>query len=310
VSTFINYFKTGNPAKQTIQVHGIICDPTGGRCHPEEDNTNPRHLEVIQATGGIVGSIRSDQSIQDTMYAIVDSVIASTGYRTLKPPIGASVRVSLQGVQDPARCAATDLPRSQTNGFDVDGVSQTLSFYGACRPAAAGMTQAAISYRYWVDRTTNRDGNPPPCAVDTGYYDANDPDFCKGKLTCNRQTNRCECPSDCGGGGAPGQVCNTSKDVCAFGCASDCGGTCGSFQACNTTTCSCQCVASATCAPGFKFDPNACSCVCDTAALNCGAAYQADANACACVCKTNCGGACPSNTVCNMNTCGCEPKMQ
>ena len=310
VSTFIDYFKTGNPAKQVIQLHGIICDPTGGRCHPEEDNTNPRHLEVIQATGGIVGSIRSDQSIQDTMYAIVDSVIASTGYRTLKPPIGASVRVSLQGVQDPARCAAADLPRSQTNGFDVDGVSQTLSFYGACRPAAAGTTQAAISYRYWVDRTTNRDGNPPPCSVDTGYYDANDPDFCKGKLTCNRQTNRCECPSDCGGGGAAGQVCNTSKDVCAFGCASDCGGTCGSFQACNTTTCSCQCVASATCAPGFKFDPNACGCVCDTAALNCGAAYQADANACACVCKTNCGGACPSNTVCNMNTCGCEPKMQ
>jgi hypothetical protein len=69
-------------------------------------------------------------------------------------------------------------------------------------------------------------------------------------------------------------------------------------------------VASATYAPGFKFDPSACGCVCDTAALNCGAAYQADANACACVCKDNCGGQCPGNTTCNKNTCVCEPKMQ
>jgi hypothetical protein len=309
VDWYVNYFKTGNPAKQLIQLHGIICDPNGGRCHEEEDNKIPRHLDVIQATGGVVGSISSAQSIQDTINAIVDSVIASTGYRTLKPPIGASVRVALEGVQDATKCSARDLPRSQTNGFDVDGVNQTLSFYGACRPASAGTTKAAISYRYWVDRTSNRDGNAPPCSTDTGYYDASDPDFCKGNLTCNRQTNRCECPSDCGGGGAPGQVCNTSKDVCALTCASDCGGTCGSFQACDMNTCSCQCVASATCAPGFKFDPSACGCVCDTAALHCGAAYQADANACACVCKENCGGACPSNMLCNMSTCGCEPKM-
>jgi hypothetical protein len=285
VDWYVNYFKTGNPANQLIQMHGIICDPNGGRCHPEEDNKLPRHLDVIQATGGVVGSISSPQSIQDTINAIVDSVIASTGYRTLKPPIGASVRVALEGVQDATRCSASDLPRSQTNGFDVDGVNQTLSFYGACRPVSAGTTKAAVSYRYWVDRTSSRDGSAPPCSTDTGYYDASDPDFCKANLTCNRQTNRCECPADCGGGGTPGQVCNTHRDVCAF----TCGGS--------------------TCAPGFKFDSSTCGCVCDTAALHCGDAYQADAKACACLCKENCGGACPANTLCNESTCGCEPKM-
>ncbi|WNG41858.1 VWA domain-containing protein [Archangium violaceum] len=308
VSTYIDYFKGTNPIGQLIQMHGIICDPAGGECYPSEPVHDPRHLDVIQATGGVVGSIRSTASIQNTINTIVDSVIASTGYRTLKPPIGASVRVAMESVQDPSRCTASDLPRSRTNGFDVDGVSRALSFYGACRPAVAGTTKAAVSYRYWSDLTLNKDGNPPPCSTDTGYYDPSDPDFCKGNLTCNRQTNRCECPSDCGGGGSPGEVCDSRKEVCDFTCTSDCGGTCGSFQMCNTSTCACQCVASATCAPGFKFDPAACACVCDTAALECGPTYQADANACACVCRDNCGS-CPDHTECNVSTCRCEPKL-
>jgi hypothetical protein len=308
VSTYIDYFKGANPTGGLIQMHGIICDPAGGDCYPGEPSANPRHLDVIQATGGIVGSIRSTTSIQGAINTIVDSVIASTGYRTLKPPIGASVRVALESVQNPAACSANDLPRSRTNGFDVDGISQALSFYGACRPASAGATKAAISYRYWSDLTPNKDGNPPPCSTDTGYYDPAAPDFCKGNLSCNRQTNRCECPSDCGGGGAPGEVCNTSRDVCDFTCTADCGGTCGSFQACNTSTCTCQCMASASCAPGYKFDPAACGCVCDTGALNCGSTYQPNAATCACVCKDNCGG-CGPGTACNQSLCRCEPKL-
>ncbi len=309
VSSYIDYFKGANPVGQLIQMHGIICDGAGGECYPGEPVDNPRHLDVIQATGGIVGTIRSTASIQNTINTIVDSVIASTGYRTLKPPIGASVRVALEAVQNPALCPPSDLPRSRTNGFDVDGVSQALAFYGACRPASAGSTKAAVSYRYWSDLTVNKDGNPPPCASDTAYHDPADPDFCKGRLACNRQTNVCECPSDCGGGGTPGAVCNTSKDVCAFTCAADCGSTCGSFQTCDAATCSCQCVQSATCAPGFRFDAAACGCVCDTAALQCGNTYQADTAACACVCKDNCGGACEAGTKCNMSTCACEVKL-
>jgi hypothetical protein len=306
---FITYFKSGNPTTKAIQMHGIICDPDdGGKCNSQEDHLIPVHKDAIQALGGIVGSIRTPVSIQTAINSIMDNVIGSSGYRTLKPPIGASVRVALAQVRDPANCKASDLPRSRTNGFDVDGRSRALSFYGACRPPDSG-SNGAVSYRYWSDLTTNTDGNKPPCSDDTGYYDSAAADFCKGKLVCNRQSNRCECPADCGGGGAPGQVCNTNRDVCSWSCGSDCAGACGSFETCNATTCACTCVQSATCSPGFKFDAAACGCVCDTGALNCGPNYQADANACACICKDNCGGNCPSGTQCNTSTCGCEPKL-
>jgi hypothetical protein len=280
VATFLNYFLSTNPSGQAIQVHGIICPPDGARCHSSEDNTNPRHYDIIRDTGGVYGGIRSTQSIQDTIATVVDSVISSAGYRTLKPPIGASVKVALEAVRDPASCPnRNDLPRSQQNGFDVDGLNRTLSLYGGCRPPDNGTTRAAVSYRYWTDLTHRPDGDPPPCSTDPAY-DPNDPDFCAGTLACNRQTNQCECTADCGG-------------------------TCGSYETCNTSTCTCQCVQSATCAPGFTFNPSTCGCVCDTAALNCGSTYQADSTLCACVCRPDCGG-CSGGAQCNPNTCVCE----
>ncbi|HYO56019.1 adventurous gliding motility lipoprotein CglD [Archangium sp.] len=153
VSMYINYFKGANPTGQLIPMHGIICDPAGGECYPGEPVHDSRHVEVIQATGGVMGSIRNSASIQNTINTIMDSAIASAGYRTLKPPIGASVRVAVESVQNPSLCNASDLPRSRVNGFDVDGTSRALSFYGACRPSVAGSTKAAISYRSWWGRT-------------------------------------------------------------------------------------------------------------------------------------------------------------
>ncbi|RKG83601.1 adventurous gliding motility lipoprotein CglD [Corallococcus terminator] len=297
---------TSNPTAQPIQVHGIICPPDGAPCYSGEDNKNPRHLDVIQATGGVSGSIRDNASITNTINAIVDSVIASVGYRTLKPPIGASLKVAVAEVADPALCPNIgDLPRSRTNGFDVDGINRTVSFYGACRPKTSGQTQAALSYRYWIDRSNEANGSPPPCSSDTQYYDPNDPDFCKSKLACNRVTDKCECPSDCGGTAPAGQVCNTDRAVCDFTCAPDCGGECGTFETCNTNSCSCSCVQSASCAAGYKFDNNACGCVCDTGALNCGTGFAADPGLCACVCQPDCGGCAPGFT-CNVSACACE----
>jgi hypothetical protein len=155
---FITYFKSGNPTGKAIQMHGIICDPADGstRCNSQEEYLNPVHKDAIQALGGIVGSIRTPASIQTSINSIMDSVIGSGGYRTLKPPIGASVRVALAQVRDPSKCLARDLPRSRTDGFDVDGRSQALSFYGACRPPETGTTRGAISYRYWSDLTEVR----------------------------------------------------------------------------------------------------------------------------------------------------------
>jgi hypothetical protein len=321
VTTFSQYFldtgsvvgESNNPVDQPIQVHGIICPPDGPRCWVDandpnnyEENANPRHLDIIQATGGVYGSIRDAASITTTINAIVDSVIASVGYKTLKPPIGASLRVAVEAVTDAVTCpSAADLPRSRTHGFDVDGISRAVSFYGACRPKVAGTTQAAVSYRYWSDRTTNPNGVPPPCKSDP-YYDANEADSCRGKLACNRATDRCECPADCGGGGAPGQVCNTDPAVCAFACTADCGGTCGTYETCSQSACACTCAPDATCAEGYDFDPNLCACACNTAGLNCDAQHQPDANSCSCACKADCGG-CGRREVCNPSTCTCDP---
>lgn len=311
ISVYTNFFANpaANPANQTIQVHGIIC-PQGQTCGQNEDpNGNSRLTDVFQATGGVYGSIRDANSITTTINAIVDSVISSSGYKTLKPPIGASMKVAVSAVLDPNTCPSkADLPRSRTHGFDVDGLSRAVSFFGGCRPAQSGQTQAALSYRYWVDRTANPDGSPPPCSSDRDYYDANDPDFCRGSLVCNRTTDLCECPGDCGGGGEPGQVCNTDRSVCDWECAPDCGGACGSFKTCDTATCSCSCVESATCAPGFKFDTEACGCVCDTEALGCGSTYNVDPATCSCACKPDCGG-CPDTYTCNTSYCACVPPI-
>ncbi len=313
INTYVSFFgnASGNPAQQAIPVHGIIC-PQGQTCGQGEDpNGNSRLTDLIQATGGVSGFIKDPanpnaNTIAPTIDAIVDSVIAFAGYKTLKPPIGASMKVAMGAVRDASTCPnKSDLPRSRTHGFDVDGINQTVSFFGGCRPATTGQTQAAVSYRYWVDRTSNPNGSPPPCSTDTRYYDAADPDFCRGKLTCNQATNLCECPSNCGGGGQSGQVCNTDPAVCAWECAPDCGGACGSFKTCNTSTCSCSCVQSATCAPGFKFDPNACGCVCDAAALGCGSTYNVDLNSCSCACKPDCGG-CETGRTCNLSFCLCQ----
>ncbi|MCP3135777.1 adventurous gliding motility lipoprotein CglD [Pyxidicoccus xibeiensis] len=320
VRFFTQYFRdegsivgdNNNPVNQLIQVHGIICPPDGPRCYtdPEnpandEINTDPRHLEVIQATGGVSGSIRSSASITTTINAIVDNVISSVGHRLQRPPIGASLKVATAEVRDATLCPTpSNLPRGRTHGFDVDGVTRAVSFFGACRPKA-GTTQVALSYRYWTDRSPNVDGAPAPCSTDR-FYAADEEDFCEGKLYCNRGTNQCECPADCGGGqGAPGQVCNTDPAVCAFACTADCGGACGTFESCDTNACACTCVENATCAPGYTFSSGVCGCACDTATLNCGSRYQPDPGACACVCKPDCGG-CGRNEECNPSTCLCE----
>jgi len=288
-----------------IVMHGIVC-PDGATCG-ETQNTPRKNAGVITATGGVRGAIDSTTSIQTTMRAIVNSAIATAGYQLLKSPIGASVKVAMSAVADPANCNKDDIPRSRVNGFDVNGLARSIAFFGACRPPAGQVVDAAVSYGYWVDLTTNPNGNDPPCKNDPNF-DPNDPDFCKGKLACNRTTNVCECPPDCGGTAPPGKICNTNPQVCDFICTPDCGGTCTGYQTCDTNTCGCQCVQNATCAPGFKFvnTGGQCGCFCDTAALGCGPTYTADPNSCSCVCSPNCNGTCTQGGKCNQSTCMCE----
>lgn len=287
-----------------IPVHGIVC-PAGQNCNNEFQANPQRHPQVITATGGVRGAINDAASIQTAMTAIVNSTIAAAGHRMEKPPIGASVKIALSAVQNPAMCNKDDLPRSTVNGFDFSGVSRTISLFGACRPGVA-IANAAVSYRYWTDTTPNPGGNPRPCSNDPSY-DPTEADFCAGKLACNLMTQQCECPADCGGNVPPGKVCDTNTLVCDAVCTPDCAGTCSPYQQCNTASCTCECKQSASCPVGFKFSNTGgvCGCVCDTVGLNCGPTYAADPNACACLCKPNCGGLCGPGTLCNPSTCSC-----
>lgn len=302
--------RTGNP----VIVNGIIC-PTGSSCNGE--GAGAKNGTVVTATGGVRGDVCNPRmgntaadcsqfpTIPVSIQNIVTSAIAAAGYRMQKPPIGASVKVAMQSVVDMALCNPNDLPRSRVNGFDFDGINRSLSFFGACRPSGA-MNSAAVSYRYWIDVTPQPGGNPPPCVNDPNY-DPTQSDFCRGRLACNRTNGVCECPLDCGGGGPPGTICNTSPQVCDFVCTADCGGTCSSFQQCNTTSCTCDCRQTFSCPTGYRFASGngQCGCVCDTAALNCGAAYTADPMSCSCTCKSDCGG-CPELQTCNRSVCSCS----
>src|SRR5690606_29453263 len=99
--------------------------------------------------------------ISDTIRAILTSVIGATSpYELENPPISTSIRVAIDPAHlvmpDPGLddCSADDVPRSRENGFDYDGASRRLTFYGNCRPADGAHADAlAVSYRYWLDRT-------------------------------------------------------------------------------------------------------------------------------------------------------------
>jgi hypothetical protein len=67
---------------------------------------------------------------------------------------------------------------------------------------------------------------------------------------------------------------------------------------------------SATCAPGFTFDPTSCQCACDTT-QDCGPGRVLDPDTCSCDChadaagKPDCGG-CPIGSICQASLCTCR----
>jgi hypothetical protein len=230
VQNFIHFFgdvasgvPPTNRTGQRIAVHGIVC-PSGSNCgcdtngtncefNPKPANGGQRHAAVINATGGVNGSILDLNSIQASMDAIISDAILRRGYRMLRPPIGASIKVALDRISDPAACMASNIPRSTVNGFDFDGSLRTLTFFGACRPADSS-AQAAVSYRYWVD-TVSDPNRGAPC-MDDPNYTPNEPDHCIGPtLGCNEASGQC--------------ICNPN-----------CGDTCGAGTVCDMTTCSCE----------------------------------------------------------------------
>jgi hypothetical protein len=219
-----------NKTGKSIAVHGIVCPSgqycgcTSGTCNStnttREYNPQPvggvsqlRHAAVVNATGGVLGSIIDTSSIQASMDAIIDDAIGNAGYKTLKPPIGASIKVALAGVLNPSVCSASNVPRSNVNGYDFDGSARTLSLFGACRPSTNN-TQVAVSYRYWVDAVKQPDGGELPCTDDPAH-DPEEADFCKGDLLgCNTTGDKCVCNDNCGNACGAGTKCNMTRCSC------------------------------------------------------------------------------------------------
>ncbi|MFN7130663.1 MAG: adventurous gliding motility lipoprotein CglD, partial [Myxococcales bacterium] len=300
-TSWIDYLQRLPGNVGTPFVGGIVC-PLGQTCPGEEQilvesplYPQGRYRSAIAALNGVEVDLRNLNAIEQGIEAIVRASIGSaTTTRLQKPPISASLKVAIAGPTVTARgpgCNRDDVPRGRTHGFDFDGASKSLVFYGDCRPDPAVPQTIAASYRYWVDLTANPNGNPPPCGGP-----------CPSPTICDPVSNQCVCPGNCGGCGND-RACDVSSCTCV--CPADCGGRCTGNFLCDTASCGCVCTQQVSCAPGFKFDATRCQCVCDTQALNCGPGLTGDPASCTCQCASDCGGGCGTNQKCDTASCAC-----
>ena len=315
---FDNY--RGNLGAQKLQMHGIICMQglnsdgiTGSTNSCGETQRSPRRsISLINHLGGVKGDIYEVQRSGTTALTPIISNIMSAAtsgtstYTTEHAPIAATIKLAI----DPSTqiygtaCDRDDVPRSRNHGFDYDGTTQRILFYGDCRPREAGK-EIAISYRYWNDITSNPNG------VD---------DNCEAPLEWSVEQGKCACPDDCGGNdpnpvvtpqslltrATSGKPYYCDPKTCEWTCTANCGG-CPPNTQCDTTTCACSCVETLSCDQGRTFfDPEACDCVCDVAALaaNLPTGYQVDEAICGYTCQPDCGG-CAAGMTCNTSLCAC-----
>lgn len=200
-SAYSQFFNNFDFAGSKAVVHGIVC-PQGQNCG-ETQGYPRRNLEVINQTGGVLGDINVAQSgsaqLAATLDAILSVAISGTGHAVAQPPIASSIKVAMDPGSTVGACNTQDVPRDRQNGFDFDATSNRIVLLGSCLPKAPN-TRVAVSYRYWIDRSSDPDGDP----CNGG---------CGPELQCNPQTATCECRIDCGGCAA-GLVCNTNLCAC------------------------------------------------------------------------------------------------
>ncbi|MCL2012405.1 MAG: hypothetical protein FWG75_06435 [Cystobacterineae bacterium] len=132
-----------------IPVHAIYCPAGATNCGDDSVSaTVPTRIQaIVEATGGVLGDIRNANGVPLVMRAVVEREIGYQGVVLRKPFIGASLRVALENPAEGNVCDATDVPRSRANGFDYDGMYQSISFFGACRPNPD--SEVAVSYQTW-----------------------------------------------------------------------------------------------------------------------------------------------------------------
>jgi len=208
VASYEAFFDSYDGAGSKALADGILCQDLVNGCG---DNLSPlthRVIDVVNYEGGILASINDFDTNTNTV-ATLDSMIlsaagATSPYRLAKSPISSSFKVAMAGPTVGTCGGSTtmvpDVPRSRADGFDYYAPTNSILFYGACRPTQAN-TDVAVSYRYWVPGSCPADGCPsgcnPACPA-TQYCDA---------------TNTCVCYADCGGC-ATGYYCDTTACAC------------------------------------------------------------------------------------------------
>lgn len=211
-ATTAGYLAALGPLLPTQRVihHGIVC-PEGTTCDDGElvENPGKYHLAVRQ-TGGVLADIEvfndstQTQAQQATIDAIVAAAVGASGHQLQRPPIAPTIKVALElGGARGAACTVADVPRSRTNGWDIDSATRRISFFGDCIPRQTGV-KAAVSYKYWVEQSADPNGDP--CGGE-----------CAGEFTCDPNAKQCVCAPNCGGTCAAGFTCDMGNCTCQPG---------------------------------------------------------------------------------------------
>jgi hypothetical protein len=135
------------------------------------------YVEIASATGGQFGSLCGDMRMNLMDVGRVASGVASA-YKLTQPPASATIRVA-SGQPGQGRA----IPRSRTNGFDYDGVQNSVIFYGDARPKDGD--EVVIGYRRW-DWADNPLTPPDPC------------DECEVNTSCLPELDTAICEPICG----------------------------------------------------------------------------------------------------------------
>ncbi len=97
--------------------------------------------------GGSVGSICTPDQTANVEGLIRAALGISSSYTLSQPPISTTIKVAQ--VPQPGQ-APVEVPRSRSDGFDYDGVSNAILFYGSFRPTHPDLDVVA-SYRTFID---------------------------------------------------------------------------------------------------------------------------------------------------------------
>ncbi len=238
-------FFSGLPVR-SVTLGGILC-PEGNNCG--ETQRNPRVARsLINRFGGTIGSLLDLTSIEPSVSAIIDDAVGAVSpYNLSKDAIPSTIKVSMEPGSTIGACREADVPRSRTNGFDYDPIRGALIFFGDCRPdpAQAG-SKLSVSYRYWIDQSSDPDGGPCDICSSCSGQSTCDVDqcacLCEQTASCPAgfawDEDLCDCACDAGALQCPSTHA-PDLDVCACACLPDCGG-CAAGERCQPSLCECE----------------------------------------------------------------------